>query len=139
MPYPEMLVAPMRQQLVEVGFKSLLTADEVSSVMNNHEGTKLMVFNSVCGCAAGTARPGITKAIQESSKLPNELLTVFAGQEVEAVAKAREFIAPFPPSSPAIGLYKNGELVHFIERHNIEGRSAEMIAANLKAAFEEYC
>jgi putative YphP/YqiW family bacilliredoxin len=139
MPYPEMLVAPMRQQLVEVGFKSLLTADEVSAVMNNHEGTKLMVFNSVCGCAAGTARPGIMKAIQESSKLPNELLTVFAGQEVEAVAKAREFIAPFPPSSPSIGLYKNGELVHFIERHNIEGRSAEMIAANLKAAFEEYC
>ena len=139
MPYPEMLVAPLRQQLVEVGFKSLLTADEVSAVMNNHEGTKLMVFNSVCGCAAGTARPGITKAIQESSKLPNEVLTVFAGQEVEAVAKAREFIAPFPPSSPSIGLYKNGELVHFIERHNIEGRSAEMIAANLKAAFEEYC
>jgi putative YphP/YqiW family bacilliredoxin len=139
MPYPEMLVAPMRQQLVEVGFKSLLTADEVSAVMNNQEGTKLMVFNSVCGCAAGTARPGIMKAIQESSKLPNELLTVFAGQEVEAVAKAREFIAPFPPSSPSIGLYKNGELVHFIERHNIEGRSAEMIAANLKAAFEEYC
>jgi len=139
MPYPEMVVAPMRQQLVEVGFKSLLTADEVSAVMNNHEGTKLMVFNSVCGCAAGTARPGIMKAIQESSKLPNELLTVFAGQEVEAVAKAREFIAPFPPSSPSIGLYKNGELVHFIERHNIEGRSAEMIAANLKAAFEEYC
>ncbi len=134
-----MLVAPMRQQLVEVGFKSLLTADEVSAVMNNQEGTKLMVFNSVCGCAAGTARPGIMKAIQESSKLPNELLTVFAGQEVEAVAKAREFIAPFPPSSPSIGLYKNGELVHFIERHNIEGRSAEMIAANLKAAFEEYC
>jgi len=139
MPYPEMLVAPMRQQLVEVGFKSLLTADEVSAVMNNHQGTKLMVFNSVCGCAAGTARPGIMKAIQESSKLPSELLTVFAGQEVEAVAKAREFIAPFPPSSPSIGLYKNGELVHFIERHNIEGRSAEMIAENLKSAFEEYC
>jgi putative YphP/YqiW family bacilliredoxin len=139
MPYPEMLVAPMRQQLVEVGFKSLLTANEVAAAMNNNEGTKLMVFNSVCGCAAGTARPGIMKAIQESSKLPNELLTVFAGQEVEAVAKAREFIAPFPPSSPSIGLYKNGELVHFIERHNIEGRSAEMIAENLKAAFEEYC
>ena len=139
MPYPEMLVAPMRQQLVEVGFKSLLTADEVSAAMKNNEGTKLMVFNSVCGCAAGTARPGIMKAIQESIKLPNELLTVFAGQEVEAVAKAREFIAPFPPSSPSIGLYKNGELVHFIERHNIEGRSAEMIAENLKSAFEEYC
>jgi putative YphP/YqiW family bacilliredoxin len=98
-----------------------------------------MVFNSVCGCAAGTARPGIMKAVKESAKLPTELLTVFAGQEVEAVAKAREFIAPFPPSSPAIGLYKNGELVHFIERHNIEGRSADMIAENLKAAFDEYC
>lgn len=139
MPYPEMLVAPMRQQLVEVGFKSLMTADEVAASMNNNEGTTLMVFNSVCGCAAGTARPGIMKAVKEATKVPNELLTVFAGQELEAVAKAREFIAPYPPSSPAIGLYKNGELVHFIERHNIEGRSAEMIAENLKAAFEEYC
>jgi putative YphP/YqiW family bacilliredoxin len=139
MPYPEMLVAPMRQQLVEVGFKSLMTADEVAAAMTNNEGTKLMVFNSVCGCAAGTARPGIMKAVKEAAKIPSELLTVFAGQELEAVAKAREFIAPYPPSSPAIGLYKNGELVHFIERHNIEGRSAEMIAENLKAAFEEYC
>ena len=139
MPYPEMLVAPMRQQLVEVGFKSLMTADEVAASMSNNQGTTLMVFNSVCGCAAGTARPGIMKAVKEAAKIPSELLTVFAGQEVEAVAKAREFIAPYPPSSPAIGLYKNGELVHFIERHNIEGRSAEMIAENLKAAFEEYC
>lgn len=139
MPYPEMLVAPMRQQLIEAGFKSLLTVDEVVNVLNNNEGTKLMVFNSVCGCAAGTARPGILKAIQESSKLPNELLTVFAGQEVEAVAKAREYMAPFPPSSPSIALFKNGEIVHFVERHNIEGRSAEMIAENLKAAFEDYC
>lgn len=139
MPYPEMLVAPMRQQLVEVGFKSLMTADEVAASMSNNQGTTLMVFNSVCGCAAGTARPGIMKAVKEATKIPSELLTVFAGQEVEAVAKAREFIAPYPPSSPAIGLYKNGELVHFIERHNIEGRSAEMIAENLKAAFEEYC
>ena len=139
MPYPEMLVAPMRQQLVEVGFKSLMTADEVAASMSNNQGTTLMVFNSVCGCAAGTARPVIMKAVKEAAKIPSELLTVFAGQEVEAVAKAREFIAPYPPSSPAIGLYKNGELVHFIERHNIEGRSAEMIAENLKAAFEEYC
>jgi putative YphP/YqiW family bacilliredoxin len=139
MPYPEMLVAPMRQQLVEVGFKSLMTADEVAASMSNNQGTTLMVFNSVCGCAAGTARPGIMKAVKEAAKIPSELLTVFAGQELEAVAKAREFIAPYPPSSPAIGLYKNGELVHFIERHNIEGRSAEMIAENLKAAFEEYC
>ncbi|MES2726216.1 MAG: BrxA/BrxB family bacilliredoxin [Bacteroidota bacterium] len=139
MPYPEMLVAPMRQQLVDAGFKSLMTASEVEAAMKNTEGTQLMVFNSVCGCAAGTARPGVMKAIKESSKVPTELLTVFAGQEVEAVAKAREFIAPYPPSSPSIGLYKNGELVHFVERHNIEGRSADMIAEHLKAVFEEYC
>ncbi|MES2380872.1 MAG: BrxA/BrxB family bacilliredoxin [Bacteroidota bacterium] len=139
MPYPEMLVAPMRQQLVDAGFKSLMTASEVETAMKNTEGTQLMVFNSVCGCAAGTARPGVMKAIKESSKVPTELLTVFAGQEVEAVAKAREFIAPYPPSSPSIGLYKNGELVHFVERHNIEGRSADMIAEHLKAVFEEYC
>ncbi len=139
MPYPEMLVAPMRQQLVDAGFKSLMTASEVEDAMKNTEGTQLMVFNSVCGCAAGTARPGVMKAIKESSKVPNQLLTVFAGQEVEAVAKAREFIAPYPPSSPSIGLYKNGELVHFVERHNIEGRSADMIAEHLKAVFEEYC
>lgn len=139
MPYPEMLVAPMRQQLVDAGFKSLMTASEVEAAMKNTQGTQLMVFNSVCGCAAGTARPGVMKAIKESSKVPDELLTVFAGQEIEAVAKAREFIAPYPPSSPSIGLYKNGELVHFVERHNIEGRSADMIAAHLKAVFEEYC
>jgi putative YphP/YqiW family bacilliredoxin len=137
--YPEMLVAPMRQQLESVGFKSLMTPSDVEAEMNNAEGTKLLVFNSVCGCAAGTARPGVMKAVQEASKKPSSLVTVFAGQEADAVAKAREFTAPFPPSSPSIALYKNGELVHFIERHNIEGRSAEMIAENLKAAFEEYC
>lgn len=134
-----MLVAPMRQQLESVGFKSLMTPSDVEAEMNNAEGTKLLVFNSVCGCAAGTARPGVMKAVQEASKKPSSLVTVFAGQETEAVAKAREFTAPFPPSSPSIALYKNGELVHFIERHNIEGRSAEMIAENLKAAFDEFC
>ncbi len=134
-----MLVAPMRQQLEGVGFKSLMTSQEVENEMNNAEGTKLMVFNSVCGCAAGTARPGVMKAVQETLKKPSQLVTVFAGQETEAVAKAREYTAPFPPSSPSIALYKNGELVHFIERHNIEGRSADMIAENLKAAFEEFC
>lgn len=139
MPYPEMLVAPMRQQLVEVGFKSLMTPDEVEHELKDQSGTKLLVFNSVCGCAAGTARPGVMKAVQESAKKPDSLLTVFAGQETEAVAKAREFTAPYPPSSPSIALYKNGELVHFIERHNIEGRSAEMIASNLQAAFDEFC
>ncbi len=139
MPYPEMLVAPMRQQLEQVGFKSLMTPSEVESELNDTTGSKLLVFNSVCGCAAGTARPGVIKAVTSGNKKPDQLLTVFAGQETEAVAKAREFTMPFPPSSPSIALYKNGELVHFIERHMIEGRSAEMIAANLEAAFEEYC
>ena len=139
MAYPEMLVAPMRQELSNIGFKSLMTSSEVEQELSDKTGTKLLVFNSVCGCAAGTARPGIIKAISSSSKKPSQLLTVFAGMEAEAVAKAREFTAPFPPSSPSIALYKNGELVHFIERHNIEGRSADMIAANLQAAFEEFC
>ena len=139
MAYPEMLVAPMRQELSNVGFKSLMTAAEVEKELTDNTGTKLLVFNSVCGCAAGTARPGVVKAVTASAKKPSQLLTVFAGMETEAVSKAREFTAPFPPSSPSIALYKNGELVHFIERHNIEGRSAEMIAANLEAAFEEFC
>lgn len=139
MPYPEMLVAPMRQQLENVGFKSLMTSSEVEGALNDKTGTKLLVFNSVCGCAAGTCRPGVMKAVENSVKKPDALLTVFAGQETEAVAKAREYTAPFPPSSPSIALYKNGELVHFIERHMIEGRSAEMIAANLEAAFSEFC
>ena len=139
MAYPEMLVTPMRQELSNVGFKSLMTAAEVEKELTDNTGTKLLVFNSVCGCAAGTARPGVVKAVTNSAKKPSQLLTVFAGMEMEAVSKAREFTAPFPPSSPSIALYKNGELVHFIERHNIEGRSAEMIAANLEAAFEEFC
>ena len=98
-----------------------------------------MVFNSVCGCDAGSCLPVVIKAFEAATKKPSKLITVFAGQETEAVAKAREFTAPFPPSSPSIALYKNGELVHFIERHNIEGRSAEMIAANFEAAFNEFC
>ena len=139
MPYPEMLVAPMRQQLTEAGFESLMTPVEVEQKLNKKEGTQLLVFNSVCGCAAGSARPGILKAVHDTAKKPDELLTVFAGQETDAVAKAREFTLPFPPSSPSIALFKNGELVHFIERHMIEGRPAEMIAENLKAAFESFC
>jgi putative YphP/YqiW family bacilliredoxin len=139
MPYPEMLVAPMRQQLETVGFKSLMNAPEVETAMNTKQGTQLLVFNSVCGCAAGTCRPGVIDAVTSASKKPSELLTVFAGQETDAVAKAREFTLPYPPSSPSIALFKDGNLVHFIERHMIEGRSAEMISANLKAAFEEYC
>lgn len=139
MPYPEMLVAPMRAQLENAGFKSLMTAAEVEAELNDKTGTKLLVFNSVCGCAAGTARPGVLKSLEGAAKKPDMLLTVFAGQETEAVAKAREFTAPYPPSSPSIALYKNGELVHFIERHMIEGRPAEMIAANLQAAYNEFC
>jgi putative YphP/YqiW family bacilliredoxin len=107
--------------------------------MANKEGTQLLVFNSVCGCAAGTARPGVIEAVANASKKPSQLLTVFAGQETEAVAKAREFTLPYPPSSPAIALFKNGELVHFVERHMIEGRSAQMISAHLQAAFDSYC
>jgi putative YphP/YqiW family bacilliredoxin len=129
----------MRDQLQKAGFRSLMTPAEVEQELKDATGTKLLVFNSVCGCAAGTARPGVIKAVTEAEKKPDQLLTVFAGQETDAVAKAREFTAPFPPSSPSIALYKNGELVHFIERHNIEGRSAEMIAANLQAAFNEFC
>jgi putative YphP/YqiW family bacilliredoxin len=116
-----------------------MTPTDVEGALTDKTGTKLLVFNSVCGCAAGTARPGVMKAVKESVKIPDTLLTVFAGQETDAVAKAREFTAPYPPSSPSIALYKNGELVHFIERHMIEGRSAEMIASNLQAAFDEFC
>jgi putative YphP/YqiW family bacilliredoxin len=136
--YPEMLVSPMRDELVSVGFKQLLNAEEVNSALKKNNGTQLLVVNSVCGCAAGTCRPGVRLALQ-SDKKPNELVTVFAGMEQDAVAKAREFLLPYPPSSPAIALFKDGELVHMIERHNIEGRSAQMIAENLKAAFEQYC
>lgn len=139
MPYPEMLVAPMRQQLETVGFKSLMNASEVEGAMNSKQGTQLLVFNSVCGCAAGTCRPGVIDAVSTAGKKPSELLTVFAGQETDAVAKAREYTLPYPPSSPSIALFKDGNLVHFIERHMIEGRSAEMISQNLKSAFDEYC
>ncbi len=139
MAYPEMLVAPMRQQLESVGFTSLMNASEVENKLNSKQGTQLLVFNSVCGCAAGTCRPGVINAVTSTDKKPSELLTVFAGQEADAVAKAREFTLPYPPSSPSIALFKDGNLVHFIERHMIEGRSAEMISQNLQAAFEEYC
>lgn len=136
--YPEMLAAPMREELTSVGFKQLLNADDVTSALNKKQGTQLLVINSVCGCAAGSARPGIRKSL-ENGKKPSELITVFAGMEADAVSKAREFLLPYPPSSPAIALFKDGELVHMIERHNIEGRSAQMIADNLQAAFNEFC
>lgn len=138
MPYPEMLVAPMRAELTNNGFQELRSPEEVDLAMEKNDDTALLVVNSVCGCAAGSARPGVLSSLRGEKK-PGRLLTVFAGQEVDAVSKAREYLLPFPPSSPSIALFKNGELVHFIERHNIEGRTAEMIAANLQAAYEQFC
>jgi putative YphP/YqiW family bacilliredoxin len=138
MPYPEQIVAPMRQDLTAVGFQELKTASDVEEIITNNKGTLLVVVNSVCGCAAGAARPAIKKAVKHDKK-PDLLTTVFAGQDLEAVAQARKHFAPFPPSSPAIALFKEGKLVHFIERHHIEGRSAEMIADNLVQAFDEFC
>ncbi len=137
--YPEELVKPMRSDLTEVGFEELKTAEAVDNHLKEHQGTTLMVINSVCGCAAGGARPGVKMALASSEKKPDHLATVFAGVDSEAVAKAREYTLPYPPSSPAIGLFKNGELVHFIERHHIEGRPAEMIADHLENVFKELC
>lgn len=137
--YPEQLVAPMKQDLATAGFNQLGTPAQVEEVLTNAQGTTLLVFNSVCGCAAGTARPGVKLALQRSEHKPTTLATVFAGVDTEAVAKAREFTLPYPPSSPSIALFKNGELVHFVERHHIEGRSAEMIASHLEQVFEEFC
>jgi putative YphP/YqiW family bacilliredoxin len=135
--YPEELVKPMRQELVEAGFNELHTAKDVENAIQK-DGTTLVVVNSVCGCAAGTARPGVIASLQ-LDKSPSNLTTVFAGVDVESTAKAREMMIPFPPSSPSVALFKDGQLVHMLERHHIEGRSAEMIAANLAGAYEEFC
>ena len=129
----------MRADLTEVGFKELKTAEEVIDSIEHDKGTSLMVINSVCGCAAGMARPAVKMALTNASKQPDHLLTVFAGVDMEATAKAREYTLPYPPSSPSIGLFKDGELIHFIERHHIEGRPAQMIADHLIDVFEEYC
>ncbi|WMJ73056.1 BrxA/BrxB family bacilliredoxin [Cytophagaceae bacterium ABcell3] len=137
--YPEQLTAPMRQDLVSAGFKDLKSPEDVEDLLNNEKGTVLLVINSVCGCAAGAARPGVKLAVEQSAKKPDVLATVFAGVDKEAVQKAREFTAPFPPSSPSIALFKDGEVVHFVERHHIEGNSAEMIAQHLEAVFNEFC
>jgi bacilliredoxin len=138
MPYPEYICAPMREELTKVGFEELKDAEQVDSTIPKGHGTMLLVMNSVCGCAAGTARPGVTLSLA-SGKKPEKLVTVFAGQDLEATAQARKYTLPYPPSSPAIALFKDGKLVHFIERHHIEGRSAEMIAENLKMAYAEFC
>ena len=138
MPYPEMLVSPMRAELSNNGFEELKSVADVENAFENTDGTMLLVVNSVCGCAAGSCRPGVVHSLN-SDKKPEKLVTVFAGQDVEAVAKARENMVPYPPSSPAIALFKDGQLVHRIERHMIEGRTAEMISDNLKHAYEQYC
>ncbi len=135
--YPAELVKPMREDLTKIGFEELYTADDVTNAMKR-EGTTLVVVNSVCGCAAANARPGAKMAI-ENAKSPDHLVTVFAGVDRDAVDAARAAMIPFPPSSPAMALFRNGELVHMLERHHIEGRPADMIAENLKGAFNEHC
>jgi putative YphP/YqiW family bacilliredoxin len=136
--YPEEICTPMRLDLTEAGFEEMRNAQEVDAVLSEKSGSVLVMINSVCGCAAGNARPAVKMAAKHS-KTPNKLTTVFAGQDKEAVAKVRDYCLPYPPSSPSIALFKDGELVHFIERHHIEGRPAEMIAENLKQAFDENC
>jgi len=129
----------MREDLTSVGFQELTTAADVDAALTNQQGTMLVVVNSVCGCAAGAARPGVKAALAASTVKPDQLVTVFAGGDVDATARMREYLLPYPPSSPAIGIFKDGELVHFIERHHIEGRSAQMIAQHLEMALEEFC
>lgn len=135
--YPEELVKPMREDLTRIGFAELYTEQDVAGALSK-EGTTLVVVNSVCGCAAANARPGARMSLQ-NAKTPDHLVTVFAGVDTEAVNAARAQMVPFPPSSPSMALFKDGELVHMLERHHIEGRSADMIAENLKNAFDEYC
>lgn len=135
--YPEDIIAPMRADLTDVGILETRSADQVEENVKA-EGTTLVVINSVCGCAAANARPAVKMATQHS-KTPDRMITAFAGNDVDAVNTARAMMAPFPPSSPSIALFKDGKLVHMIERHHIEGRQADMIAANLTAAFDEFC
>jgi putative YphP/YqiW family bacilliredoxin len=136
--YPQEIVLPMKEELTENGFSELLTSDAVEAQLKK-QGTTLIMINSVCGCSAGSARPGVLMAVANSRNKPDFLTTSFAGFDIEAVNTLREHLRPFPPSSPAIALFKDGQLVHFIERHQIEGRPAQMIAHNLIGAFDEYC
>ncbi len=137
--YPEELVSPMRAELTDEGFEELKTAEQVEAHLSGSKGTILLVINSVCGCAAGSARPGVLYALQNATKKPDKLLTVFAGVDQQATAKAREFTLPYPPSSPSIALFRDGELTHFVERHHIEGRPAQIIGNHMVEVFEEYC
>lgn len=136
--YPEEIVIPMKEELTDNGFSELQTPDEVEAQLSK-EGTTLVIINSVCGCSAGTARPGVLMAVANTTVKPDFLTTSFAGFDVDAIKTLRQHLLPYPPSSPAIALFKNGQLVHFIERHQIEGRSAQIIAHNLISAFEQHC
>lgn len=136
--YPAEIVTPMKEELTDNGFNELLTPEAVDSQLSQ-KGTTLVMINSVCGCSAGSARPGVLMAVHNTEKKPDYLTTSFAGFDINAVQKLREHLLPYPPSSPAIALFKDGQLVHFIERHQIEGRPAQLIAQNLMAAFNEYC
>ncbi|MFT3844412.1 MAG: BrxA/BrxB family bacilliredoxin [Lacibacter sp.] len=136
--YPAEIVNPMKEEMIEGGFDELLTPEAVDAALTQ-KGTSLVFINSVCGCSAGSARPGVLMAVNNSGKRPDQLLTSFAGFDNDAVKKIREHLLPYPPSSPSIALFKDGQLVHFIERHNIEGRPAQLIAQNLISAFEEHC
>jgi putative YphP/YqiW family bacilliredoxin len=136
--YPQEIVIPMKEELTDNGFTELLTASDVENQLSK-EGTTLVMINSVCGCSAGSARPGVLMAVANAKEKPDYITTSFAGFDVDAVKTLRQHLLPYPPSSPAIALFKNGQLVHFIERHQIEGRSAQIIAHNLIGAFAEYC
>lgn len=138
MPYPELMVAPMRQDLVKVGFTELRTPADVDEVLGKEKRTTLLAVNSVCGCSAAMMRPAVWMSLQGGRK-PEVLTTVFAGQDMEATDRARQYIVGFPPSSPSVALFKNGELVYFLERHRIEGRQPEDIAADLREAYARYC
>ena len=138
MPYSEILIKPMREDLTQAGVEETRTPEQVEDAVKNTEGTLLVVVNSVCGCAAGKARPGVAMALQSEVR-PDRAITVFAGADIEATAKAREHFAPYPPSSPSIGLFKNGQLVYMLERRQIENKYAEEIAEELKSAFQRFC
>ncbi|CAN5809556.1 BrxA/BrxB family bacilliredoxin [soil metagenome] len=136
--YPAEIVMPMKAELTDNGFDELVTPEEVDSALKS-EGTTLVMINSVCGCAAGSARPAVVMAVNNTDKKPDHLTTSFAGFDLAAVNRVREHLLPYPPSSPAIALFKDGQLVHIVERHQIEGRPAQVIARNLIAAFESFC
>ena len=138
MPYPEQMVAPMRAETTAMGAKELRTPADVDAALGDPKGSALVFINSVCGCAAGAARPALKLALQHGVK-PDQVYTVFAGQDLDATSRARQFLGEYAPSSPSMALIRDGEVVHFIHRHEIEGRAPQQIAANVTAAFDKYC